>query len=70
MKTSSPEFKQMQRKRIYKTKPWLKSTGPNTTDGKEKSKLNALKVSPELHSLMKEYKQLMHQKRVLCFYIT
>ena len=30
MKTNSPEFRQMQRDRIYKTKPWLKSTGAKT----------------------------------------
>ncbi len=63
MKTNSPEFRQMQRERIYKTKPWLKSTGPKTVEGKEKSKMNALKIPPELHILMKEMNYLMKQKQ-------
>ncbi len=53
----------MQRERIYKTKPWLKSTGPKTTQGKERSKMNALKISPELHDVLKAYKQLMVQQK-------
>jgi len=62
MKTSSSEFRQIQRERIYKTKPWIKSTGAKTLEGKERSKMNALKVSPELHSLMAGYKQLIAQQ--------
>lgn len=63
MKTSSPEFRQMQRERIMKTKPWLKTKGPVTPDGKEKSKMNALKVSSKFHALMAEYKQLMAKQK-------
>jgi len=63
MKTNSPEFRQMQRDRIYKTKPWLKSTGAKTTEGKERSKMNALKTSPEFHALMSKYNQLMKQQK-------
>ena len=66
MKTSSQEFRQMQRERIMKTKPWLKTKGPVTPEGKEKSKMNALKISPELHALMTEYKQLMAQQKEIC----
>ncbi len=55
MKKSSKEFKQMQRERIKRTKPWLKSTGPKTIEGKEHTKMNALKTSPRLHALIKEY---------------
>jgi len=62
MKKNSKEFKQMQRERIMRTKPWLKSSGPKTVGGKEKSKMNALKISYELHILFKEYKQLMKQQ--------
>ena len=65
MKKSSTEFKQMQRERIKRTKPWLKSSGPKTIEGKEISKMNALKISPELHALMTEYKQLMAQQKEL-----
>lgn len=63
MKTSSQEFRQMQRERIMKTKPWLKTKGAVTPGGKAKSKMNALKTSPEFHSLMAEYKQLMAQQK-------
>ena len=63
MKKSSQQFKQMQRERISITKPWVKSTGPNTLEGKETSKMNALKISPGLHSLIEEYKQLMKQQK-------
>ena len=63
MKTSSPEFRQMQRERIMKTKPWLKTKGPVTPEGKSISKMNALKVSPELYALMEGYKQLMAQQK-------
>ena len=65
MKTSSPEFRQMQRDRIYKTKPWIKSTGARTLEGRKRSKMNALKVSPKLHALMAKYKQLMAQQKEL-----
>ena len=65
MKKSSKKFKQIQRERIMKTKPWLKSTGAKTVEGKERSKMNALKISLELHSLIEEYKQLMiEQKKI------
>ena len=63
MKVNSPEFAQMQRERIYKTKPWLKSTGPRTEEGRERSKMNALKISFELHYLIKEYEELMRQQK-------
>ncbi|RRS32306.1 MAG: hypothetical protein P794_01500 [Epsilonproteobacteria bacterium (ex Lamellibrachia satsuma)] len=63
MKTSSEEFKQMQRERIHKTKPWLKTKGAITPEGKAISKMNALKISPELHFLIGEYKQLMKQQK-------
>jgi len=66
MKTNSLEFRQMQRERIYKTKPWLKSTGAKTAEGKEISRMNALKISPGLHSLIREYKQLMKQQKEIC----
>ena len=70
MTTYSHEFRQMQRERIFKTKPWLKSTGAKTEAGKERSKMNALKVSPELYTLIKEYKQLMSQQKTSYFCIS
>ena len=66
MKTNSPEFRQMQRERIYKTKPWLKATGPKTVEGKKKAKMNDLKLDIKLHYLIKEYKELMIQQKAIC----
>lgn len=37
------ERRQKARERILKNKPWKKSTGPRTADGKRASALNALK---------------------------
>jgi len=65
MKIDSPEYAQMQRDRIKKTKPWLKTKGPTTAEGKERSKMNALKTDPELHRIMQGYKQLMKQQKML-----
>ena len=64
MKTGSPEFRQMQRERINKTKPWEKSTGARTPEGKERSKMNALKTDPKTYALFKEFEQLMKQQKV------
>ena len=63
MKKNSEEFRLMQRDRILKVQPWLKSTGAKTHQGKEKSKMNALKTSFELHKLIKKYERLMRQQK-------
>jgi len=65
MKTNSHEFRQMQRERIYKTKPWLKSTGAKTPEGKAISKMNALKTDHRVHALIKEFEQLMRYQKEL-----
>ena len=65
MKTNSPEFKKMQRDRIYETKPWLKSTGAKTVLGKEKSKMNALRTDPKIYALFKEFDRLIKQQNAL-----
>jgi hypothetical protein len=39
----SPEFIEAARQRILASKPWEKSTGPRTQEGKLKSSQNALK---------------------------
>ena len=57
------ESRQRQREVIMKSKPWLKSTGAKTAEGKAISKMNALKVSPELYVLVKEMNHLMKQKK-------
>jgi len=65
MLKSSKEFKQLQRERIMETKPWLKTKGAITPEGKAKVKMNALKTSPKLNRLFKEYKQLIEQQKEL-----
>jgi len=65
MNIHSKEYAQLQRERIHKTKPWLKTKGAITPEGKAKVKMNALKISPELHQLMKDYRMLMNQQKEL-----
>ena len=40
-KSWTPERRRKQRERIMQNKPWLKSTGPTTEDGKKASSQNA-----------------------------
>ncbi len=63
------ESRQQQREVILKRKPWLKSSGAKTEEGRMKSKMNALKISPELHFLIKEMNCLMKQQKEIlrCF---
>ena len=63
MKKSSKEFKQIQRERIYKTKPWEKSTGAKTAEGKSISKMNALKTDHKTYALIKEFEWLIKQQK-------
>ncbi len=63
MPMNTPKQKQLQRERINRVKPWLKSTGPKTPEGKAISKMNALKTDAELHWLIKEYEELMRQQK-------
>ena len=65
MKKSSDEFRQMQRDRIFKIKPWEKSTGAKTVEGKDISKMNALKSDPAVYALFKRYELLMKQQKEL-----
>ena len=57
------ESRQRQREAIMKHKLWLKSTGARTAEGKAKSRMNTLKISPELHMLIKEMNYLMKQQK-------
>lgn len=61
------ESRQIARKAIYKHKPWMNSTGPKTNDGKNKSKMNALKTSYALHMIIKEFNILMREPKRLEF---
>ena len=53
----------MQRDRIFKIKPWKKSTGAKTVEGKNISKMNALKSDPVIYALFKRYELLMEQQK-------
>lgn len=46
----TPERREKQRRIIQETKPWLKSTGPRSPEGKAISSQNA-RLSPELARL-------------------
>jgi len=65
MKKSSQEFRELQRERIYKNKPWLKSTGAVTKEGKEISKMNALKNDLFIHNTLKQSKILFKIQKEL-----
>jgi len=70
MKKSSDEFKQLQRDRIYKTKPWLKSTGAQTLEGKKKSSMNARGQNYKLNQLVKSYKKIFRDLNERYLYVT
>jgi len=57
--------RQEYRERINRVKPWLKSTGAKTPEGKAIVSMNSLKTDPILHKLMKDYNILMKQQRDL-----
>ena len=65
MLKSSKEFKKLQRERIMKTKPWLKTKGAITPEGKAKVKMNALKISPKLYELLKQSELLLKAQKEL-----
>jgi len=53
----TPERRARQREIIRKNKPWLKSTGPRTPEGKAVSSQNA-RMSPELARIDAELKRI------------
>jgi len=57
------EAKQKAREEIYKHKPWQKSTGAKTKEGKEISKMNALKSNYILYCLQKELNELLQSQK-------
>ena len=65
MRKHSPEQRKEYRERINRVKPWLKSTGAKTPEGKERSKMNALKIPLEVHQLYKECNQIIKQQKEL-----
>ena len=65
MKKSSTEFKQMQRDRILNNKPWNKSTGPRTIEGKKISSLNSRGSNYKLNQLISQYREIMKAQKEL-----
>ncbi len=63
MPINTPKQRQLQSERIRRVKPWLKSTGAKTPEGKKIVSMNALKKDPYLHKLEKEYRALMRAGR-------
>ena len=55
----------MQRERIQKTKSWLKSIGAKTVQGKEVSKMNALKPRSDLDDLLDQVNRYSKQMKEL-----
>ena len=61
------ERKQRQRELIQSWKPWLKSTGAKTPEGKARSSKNATKTgkSLEVRELIKYLNRLMREQKKL-----
>ena len=54
----TPEHRELRRKMIYQWKPWEKSTGPKTSEGKQKSAMRGFKgaIRPTMRLLAKSLK--------------
>ena len=65
MRNWSAEERQRQRELIQLWKPWTKSTGAKTPDGKKKSAQNAFKTgkSLEVRELIKYLNRLMRKQK-------
>lgn len=68
MRIWTAEQRQRQRELIQRWKPWTKSTGAKTPDGKKKSAQNAFKTgkSLEIREMLKQLNKLLRiQSRIL-----
>lgn len=67
MRNWTQEERQRQRELIQRWKPWMKSTGAKTPEGKEKSSQNAYKTgkSAKTRELIKEINRLLKRQRAL-----
>lgn len=72
MSVWTDEMRQRERDRINQIKPWLKSTGARTPEGKQISSQNAYKgglhaqlatLNIQLKSLLKEQKEALQRMR-------
>jgi hypothetical protein len=67
MRNWTPEQRQRQRELIQRWKPWKKSTGAKTTEGKKRSSQNSYKTgtSLEVRELIKFLNGLLREQRDL-----
>jgi hypothetical protein len=63
MSRVSDAGRQKIRETIMKTKPWLKSTGPRTPEGKKIANANGRRKSPELKQLEETMKAMRKAQR-------
>lgn len=65
MRNWTPEQRQRQRELIQTWRPWEKSTGARTVEGKAKISKNAIKTgkSLEVRELIKYLKKLMRKQK-------
>ncbi len=62
----TPERRQAQRERIQASRPWERSTGPKTPEGKAASSQNASKPNSHrkrINALLTKAKQIMQAQR-------
>jgi hypothetical protein len=67
MRNWTPEQRQRQRELIQLWKPWTKSTGAKTPEGKKKSAQNAFKSgkSLEVREMIKQLNKLLKDQKEL-----
>jgi len=67
MRIWTAEQRQRQRELIQRWKPWTKSTGAKTPDGKKKSAQNAFKTgkSLEIREMIKRLNKLLKDQKEL-----
>jgi len=63
----TPERRLKQAETIRKNKPWEKSTGPRTVEGKRRSSLNAL-MDGQTSAFYVEYQKMLKLNRDFCYY--
>jgi hypothetical protein len=67
MRNWTPEQRQRQRELIQLWKPWTKSTGAKTPDGKKRSAQNAFKTgkSLEIREMIRQFNKLLKNQKEL-----